>query len=841
MDPDTIFDCQVKRIHEYKRQLLNALRIIVVYNRLRANPNLEVVPRTFFFAGKAAPAYRLAKLIIKFINNLADTIDGDPAVRGRIKVVFLPEYNVSLAERLIPASDVSNQISTAGFEASGTSNMKFMMNGALTVGTRDGATIEMAEEAGEENFFLFGLTAEQVENSRGWYNPHWHYDNEPETRAALDLIFSDYFSRERTGNFQSVTRHTSERRLLHALGGPHLVLPGTRSRRRIIYKSGQVGTQSYPERSQLWKILKRPHHCRICSRHLEGRTMSNTVEKPSAGAAAHRSSLSPLAGKPAPKEMLVDVARLERDYFERRPDLQDANQLVSFGTSGHRGSPLQGTFTEAHILAITQALCDYRRSQGTDGPLYMGKDTHALSSPAQRTALEVLAANNVETIIQQNDGVTPTPVISRAILVYNRDRKEHLADGIVITPSHNPPEDGGFKYNPPNGGPADTDVTHWVETRANELLRAGNAGVKPLAFNKALAASTTHEEDLMLPYVRDLKNVVDMEAIRSAKLRLAVDPLGGAARPYWEPINAIYGLEIAVVNPVIDPTFSFMTVDHDGKIRMDCSSPYAMARLVALKHQYEVAFANDPDSDRHGIVTPTGGLMNPNHYLAVAIRYLLTHRPEWRHEAAVGKTLVSSSMIDKVVKKLGRDLREVPVGFKWFVPGLFGGSYCFGGEESAGASFLRRDGTVWTTDKDGPIMDLLAAEITARTSKDPAEHYRELTAEFGPAYYTRIDAPASPEQKSKLQQLSPDAVKESGLAGEPIIAKLTRAPGNNAPIGGLKVVAKSGWFAARPSGTENIYKVYAESFRSEQHLDSIVAEAQEIVNNALRSSAGSRQ
>jgi phosphoglucomutase len=569
--------------------------------------------------------------------------------------------------------------------------------------------------------------------------------------------------------------------------------------------------------------------------------MSNTVEKPSAEAAAHRSSLSPLAGKPAPKEMLVDVARLERDYFERRPDLQDANQLVSFGTSGHRGSPLQGTFTEAHILAITQAICDYRRSQGTDGPLYMGKDTHALSGPAQRTALEVLAANNVETIIQQNDGVTPTPVISRAILVYNRDRKEHLADGIVITPSHNPPEDGGFKYNSPNGGPADTDVTHWVETRANELLRAGNAGVKPLAFNKALAASITHEEDLMLPYVRDLKNVVDMEAIRSAKLRLAVDPLGGAARPYWEPINAIYGLEIAVVNPAIDPTFSFMTVDHDGKIRMDCSSPYAMARLVALKDQYELAFANDPDSDRHGIVTPSAGLMNPNHYLAVAIRYLLTHRPEWEQEAAVGKTLVSSSMIDKVVKKLGRDLREVPVGFKWFVQGLFGGSYCFGGEESAGASFLRRDGTVWTTDKDGPIMDLLAAEITARTGKDPGEHYGELVAEFGTAYYTRIDAPASPEQKSKLRQLSPDAVKESGLAGEPIMAKLTRAPGNNFPIGGLKVVAKSGWFAARPSGTENIYKVYAESFRSEQHLDSIVAEAQEIVNNALRSSAGSRQ
>lgn len=569
--------------------------------------------------------------------------------------------------------------------------------------------------------------------------------------------------------------------------------------------------------------------------------MPNPIGARSAAREPKQYSVSPLAGKPAPRELLVDVARLEREYFDRRPDLHDPNQLVSFGTSGHRGSPFRSTFTEAHIVAITQAICDYRRSQGTDGPLYMGKDTHALSGPAQRTALEVLAANNVETIIQQDDGVTPTPVISRAILVYNRDRKGHLADGIVITPSHNPPEDGGFKYNPPNGGPADTDVTHWVETRANELLRAGNAGVKPLAFNKALAASTTHQEDLMLPYVRDLKSVVDMEAIRGANLRLAVDPLGGAARPYWEPINAIYGLEIAVINPVIDPTFSFMTVDHDGQIRMDCSSPYAMARLVALKNQYQVAFANDPDSDRHGIVTPSAGLLNPNHYLAVAIRYLLTHRPEWEQEAAVGKTLVSSSMIDKVVKKLGRDLREVPVGFKWFVPGLLGGAYCFGGEESAGASFLRLDGTVWTTDKDGPIMDLLAAEITARTGKDPGEHYGELVAEFGTAYYTRIDAPASPEQKSKLQQLSQDSVKESGLAGEPIIAKLTRAPGNNAPIGGLKVVARSGWFAARPSGTENIYKIYAESFRSEQHLDSIVAEAQEIVNNALRLSAASRQ
>jgi len=569
--------------------------------------------------------------------------------------------------------------------------------------------------------------------------------------------------------------------------------------------------------------------------------MPNTVETRSVVPVESQSSISPLAGKPAAKEMLVDVAQLERDYFDRRPDLRDPNQLVSFGTSGHRGSPFQGAFTEAHILAITQAICDYRRSRGTDGPLYMGKDTHALSAPAQRTALEVLAANNVETVIQQNDGVTPTPVISRAILVYNLNRKEHLADGIVITPSHNPPEDGGFKYNPPNGGPADTDVTHWVESRANELLRAGNVGVKRLFFNKAETAATTHQEDLMLPYVRDLKNVVDMEAIRGAKLRLGVDPLGGAARPYWEPINAIYGLDITVVNSTIDPTFSFMTVDHDGKIRMDCSSPYAMARLVAMKDQYQVAFANDPDSDRHGIVTPVAGLMNPNHYLAVAIRYLLTHRPLWRKEVAVGKTLVSSSMIDRVVKKLGRDLREVPVGFKWFVPGLADGSYCFGGEESAGASFLRLDGTAWTTDKDGPIMDLLAAEITARTGKDPGEHYRELAAEFGAPYYTRIDAPASPEQKSKLQKLSPEAVKESDLAGEPITAKLTRAPGNSAPIDGLKVVAQSGWFAARPSGTENIYKIYAESFKSEQHLNSIVAEAQEMVKNALRSSAGGRQ
>ncbi len=544
-------------------------------------------------------------------------------------------------------------------------------------------------------------------------------------------------------------------------------------------------------------------------------------------------TISPLAGKPAPKEMLVDVAWLERQYFERRPDLGDPTQMVSFGTSGHRGSSLTATFTEAHILAITQAICDYRRSQGIDGPLYMGKDTHALSAPAQRTALEVLAANNVETVIQKDDGVTPTPVISRAILVYNRGRKGHFADGVVITPSHNPPEDGGFKYNPTNGGPADTDITSWVENRANELLRAANAGVKRVSYAAALKAFTTHQEDFVRPYVEDLRNVIDMEGIRSTGLKLGVDPLGGASEPYWEPINSVYGLSIDVVNPKVDPTFSFMTVDHDGKIRMDCSSPYAMAGLVGLKDKYQVAFANDPDSDRHGIVTPSAGLMNPNHYLAVAIQYLLTHRERWRAGVVVGKTLVSSSMIDRVVNKLGRRLCETPVGFKWFAPGLFDGSFCFGGEESAGASFLRRDGTVWTTDKDGLIMALLAAEITARTGKDPGEHYRELTAEFGSPLYTRIDAPATPEQKAKLGKLSPESVKESKLAGEAIVGKLTRAPGNNAPIGGLKVVAASGWFAARPSGTENIYKIYAESFKDQAHLDAIVSEAQQIVNNAL--------
>jgi phosphoglucomutase len=544
--------------------------------------------------------------------------------------------------------------------------------------------------------------------------------------------------------------------------------------------------------------------------------------------------ISPLAGKPAPKELLIDPSRLEREYYERRPDLEDRNQLVSFGTSGHRGSPLQGTFTEAHILAITQAICDYRRSQGYDGPLYMGKDTHAVSAPAERTALEVLAANKVETIVQKDDGFTPTPVISRAILVYNRNRKEHFADGIVITPSHNPPADGGFKYNPPNGGPADTDVTRWVEHRANELLRDVTT-ITRIPFAAAMQADTTHQEDFVMPYVEDLRNIIDMEAIRGAGLKLGVDPLGGAAEPYWEPINSVYHLDIAVANPTIDPTFSFMTVDHDGQIRMDPSSPYAMARFVDLKNQYDIAFANDPDSDRHGIVTPSFGLMNPNHYLAVAIRYLLMHRTNWPAHVAIGKTLVSSSMIDRVVNKLGRSLWEVPVGFKWFVPGLFDGSLCFGGEESAGASFLRRDGIVWTTDKDGIIMDLLAAEITARTGRNPGELYRELTTEFGTPYYTRIDAPATPDQKARLQKLSPEAVTADTLAGEAITAKLTSAPGNGAAIGGLKVITTSGWFAARPSGTENIYKIYAESFKDERHLAAIVEQAQEIVTVALRS------
>lgn len=564
--------------------------------------------------------------------------------------------------------------------------------------------------------------------------------------------------------------------------------------------------------------------------------MPHTLETQSQ-ATSGEAWVSPLAGKPTPKELLIDVARMETEYHERKPDLSDPNQLVSFGTSGHRGSPLLGTFNEAHILAITQAICEYRRAKTIDGPLYMGKDTHAASGPAERTALEVLAANGVETAIQENDGVTPTPVISRAILAYNHGRKDHFADGIVITPSHNPPEDGGFKYNPPNGGPADTEVTGWVQNRANELLSSGNATVKRVPFEKAIRADTTRQEDFVLPYVRDLTSVIDVDAIRGAHLKLGVDPLGGASLPYWDPINSTYGLKVEVVNRTIDPTFSFMTVDHDGKIRMDCSSPYAMARLVGLKNQYQVAFGNDTDADRHGIVTPVAGLMNPNHYLAVAIRYLVMHRPQWRPSAAVGKTVVSSSMIDRVVQRLSRELREVPVGFKWFVRGLIDGSYCFGGEESAGASFLRRDGTVWSTDKDGLIMVLLAAEITARTGKDPGQHYQELTAEFGSPYYTRIDAPATPEQKRKLSALSPDSVKESELAGEPITAKLTRAPGNQAAIGGLKVVTKNGWFAARPSGTENIYKIYAESFKSASHLNTILSEAEKIVNNALGTGA----
>jgi len=544
-------------------------------------------------------------------------------------------------------------------------------------------------------------------------------------------------------------------------------------------------------------------------------------------------AVSPLAGKPPTPEMLVDVARLERDYYAHTPDVSNPNERVSFGTSGHRGSSLRGSFTEAHIVAITQAICEYRRSQGIDGPLYVGKDTHALSRPAERTALEVLAANAVETIIQRDDGVTPTPTISRAILAYNRGRTAHLADGIVVTPSHNPPADGGFKYNPPDGGPADTQVTGWVQDRANDLLRQRNAGVKRVAFEKALAAPTTRQEDFVEPYVRDLRNVIDMDAIRAADLSLAVDPLGGTTREYWDAINSLYGLRIAIVNPAIDPQFGFMTVDHDGQIRMDPSSPYAMTRLVGLKDRYRVAFGTDPDADRHGIVTASTGLMNPNHYLAVALDYLLTNRPDWPRRAAVGKTIVSSSLIDRVVDRRGAVLSEVPVGFKWFVRGLFEGSLCFGGEESAGASFLRRDGTVWATDKDGPIMALLAAEITARSGADPGEHYRALTAELGTPHYTRIDAAATPEQKARLAKLTPDAIVASHLAGEPITAKLSHAPGNRAPIGGVKVIARSGWFAARPSGTENVYKVYAESFKDPAHLETIVSEAQAMVSRSL--------
>ncbi len=544
-------------------------------------------------------------------------------------------------------------------------------------------------------------------------------------------------------------------------------------------------------------------------------------------------ALSPLAGKPAPAESLIDVAALVRAFYEKTPDMEDASQRVSFGTSGHRGTSLDASFTEAHILAITQAICEYRASNRIDGPLYMGQDTHALSAPAQRTALEVFAANGVDTVIQSNNGYTPTPAISRAILVHNRGRSTGLADGVVITPSHNPPADGGFKYNPPNGGPADTDITDWVQDRANELLRAANRQVRRVTYERAIGAPTTHVQDFAVDYVRDLANVVDLAAIRAAGLKIGVDPLGGAAVHYWAPVAEFYGLDLRVVNPVVDPRFAFMTLDHDGQIRMDCSSPYAMASLVRLKDDFDIAFGNDPDADRHGIVTRSAGLMNPNQYLCVAIRYLVTYRKQWKDAVKIGKTLVSSALIDRVGTSLQRAVYEVPVGFKWFAPGLFDGTVCFGGEESAGASFLRQDGTVWTTDKDGLIMGLLAAEITAVTGQDPGEHYRAITAQFGQSYYTRIDAAATPNQKEKLKRLSAQDVSASEMAGDPIIAKLTRAPGNDAPIGGLKVTTKNGWFAARPSGTEDIYKLYAESFVSPEHLNLLVSEAQEIVRRSL--------
>ncbi|XXF77791.1 phosphoglucomutase (alpha-D-glucose-1,6-bisphosphate-dependent) [Myxococcaceae bacterium GXIMD 01537] len=539
----------------------------------------------------------------------------------------------------------------------------------------------------------------------------------------------------------------------------------------------------------------------------------------------------PLAGKHPPDSLLIDPDALRRQYFSERPDVSVPEQRVAFGTSGHRGSAARRSFNEAHILAVTQALCEYRKQQGIQGPLFLGMDTHALSAPAQQTALEVLAAHGVDVLY--TEGATPTPVISHAILTYNRGRSSGLADGIVITPSHNPPEDGGIKYNPPNGGPADTDITSWVERRANALLAAGNADVRRVPYERAHRSPTVRLHDFITPYVEDLGNVVDLEAIRGAKLSLGVDPLGGSNLDYWAPIAARYGLDLQVVNATVDPTFRFMPLDHDGKIRMDCSSPYAMADLVKLKDSYDLAFGNDTDSDRHGIVTPSMGLMNPNHYLAVAIAYLFRHRPGWKAEAAVGKTLVSSSLIDRVAGDLGRRVVEVPVGFKWFVEGLLTGALGFGGEESAGASFLRRDGTVWSTDKDGIILDLLAAELLARTGKDPGQHYQDLAARFGAPLYTRIDQPATPAQKSALKKLSPEAVRATTLAGEPILQRLTRAPGNDAEIGGLKVVAANGWFAARPSGTEDVYKIYAESFRDASHLDAIVNEARTIVTDAF--------
>ncbi len=546
-------------------------------------------------------------------------------------------------------------------------------------------------------------------------------------------------------------------------------------------------------------------------------------------------ALNPLAGKPAPRDVLVNVPRLISAYYTYKPDPSDPANQVAFGTSGHRGSSLKNSFNEDHILAISQALCEHRQAKGITGPLFVGMDTHALSEPAQTTAVEVFAANGVTVMIQAGLGYTPTPVISHAILTTNRGRSSGLADGVVITPSHNPPDDGGFKYNPPDGGPADTSTTKAVQDRANEIMRNGMKDVKRLPFEKALKADTTHFYDYVTPYVSDLKHVVDMQAIAASGLKIGVDPLGGASVGYWDPIVATYGgLNVEVVNRWVDPTFSFMTVDKDGKIRMDCSSPYAMASLIDLKDRFDVAFGNDPDADRHGIVTPSVGLMNPNHYLAVAIWYLYQNRPGWRADAAVGKTLVSSSMIDRVASYLGRRLAEVPVGFKWFVDGLVDGSYGFGGEESAGASFLRSDGTVWTTDKDGLILDLLAAEITARTGRDPGEHYRDLEKQFGSPVYERMDAPANSAEKKVLSNLSPEMVTATMMAGEPIIAKLTHAPGNGAAIGGLKVVTENGWFAARPSGTEEIYKVYAESFKGIEHLHQVQAEALTIVKAAFK-------
>jgi phosphoglucomutase len=545
--------------------------------------------------------------------------------------------------------------------------------------------------------------------------------------------------------------------------------------------------------------------------------------------------ISPLAGKPADQSLLINVPRLVTAYYTGQPDPSVPSQRVVFGTSGHRGSALDNAFNEAHILAITQAICLYRKEQGIDGPLYIGVDTHALSEPAFASALEVLAANGVEVMVDANNGYTPTPVISHAILTYNRGRKHGLADGIVITPSHNPPRFGGFKYDPPSGGPADTHITEWIERKANALIADGLRGLKRVPFERARGASTVHPHQYLDSYVRDLPSVVDLMAIRDSKVHIGVDPLGGASVAYWDAIADRYGLNLEVVNHAIDPTFRFMTVDWDGQIRMDPSSVYAMARMVGLKERFDVAFASDTDADRHGVVSRSHGLLEPNHYLSVAISYLFANRPRWSEAVAVGKTVVSSSMIDRVVKRLGRRLVEVPVGFKWFVEGLVDGSLGFGGEESSGATFLRRDGTVWTTDKDGLVPNLLAAEITARTGKDPGEHYQEMTAEFGMPYYTRIDAAATPEQKKRLQELSPDAVATAQLAGEPIIAKLTAAPGDGAPIGGLKVVTANGWFAARPSGTENIYKIYAESFKDQGHLNGILSEAQEIVNDALKS------